>query len=201
MCWQKILNDLNQVIVDELEVLAPRVLDEETEGTDEDKEWHCRLIEATKEGMRGERKWFGFPGASEREIAAKEAELGIRFPDSYRGFLKASNGFLIPGSFFGVLLPVFKVKLFGETNPWICNMWMKVSDAPDFAAEKRLASLARVSPQSPWSSDYVLVEPMPGPLEWPATAYQYWKEGPTPFATFAELIIQETNRLKSISPI
>ena len=39
---------------------------------------------------------FGFPGASEAEIAAAEERLGARLPPSYREFLAATNGLRQP---------------------------------------------------------------------------------------------------------
>jgi len=35
---------------------------------------------------------LGFPGATESQVAAAEAKLGVRLPPSYREFLKATNG-------------------------------------------------------------------------------------------------------------
>ena len=37
-------------------------------------------------------RWLGFPGATETELMAAEARLGIRFPPSYRSFLHYTNG-------------------------------------------------------------------------------------------------------------
>lgn len=112
----------------------------------------------------------------------------MEFPDGYRNFLKASNVFLIPGSFNSPLLPVAEVERFGDTNPAICELWLRTSSAPDYAAEKRLKSLLRVSSTGEWRNDYLLVEPMPPPSEWPFTAYSYVREGPEPHASFEAII-------------
>lgn len=37
--------------------------------------------------------WLGYPGADEDAISAAEQRLGLKFPPSYRSFLKTSNGF------------------------------------------------------------------------------------------------------------
>lgn len=37
-------------------------------------------------------EWLGFPGASESQIVATEARLGLTLPSSYRDFLKVTNG-------------------------------------------------------------------------------------------------------------
>lgn len=112
----------------------------------------------------------------------------MEFPDGYRNFLKASNVFLIPGSFNSPLLPVAEVERFGDTNPAIFELWLRTSSAPDYAAEKRLKSLLRVSSTGEWRNDYLLVEPMPPPSEWPFTAYSYVREGPEPHASFEAII-------------
>ena len=39
-------------------------------------------------------RWLGFPGASEDAITTRERELGVKLPEDYRAFLRASNGFL-----------------------------------------------------------------------------------------------------------
>jgi hypothetical protein len=36
--------------------------------------------------------WLGYPGATEEQIAQAEARLRVRFPPSYRDFLKVTNG-------------------------------------------------------------------------------------------------------------
>ncbi len=48
--------------------------------------------------------WVGRPGASEAELAAAEARLGIRLPPSYRQFLAVSNGW-------------------GQLTDFIFNLW------------------------------------------------------------------------------
>ena len=37
-------------------------------------------------------QWLGHPGASEAKIQAAESRLGVKLPNSYREFLKISNG-------------------------------------------------------------------------------------------------------------
>lgn len=43
--------------------------------------------------------WLGFPPATEEEIQAAEARLGVRLPDSYREFLKVTNGWRMTSPF------------------------------------------------------------------------------------------------------
>lgn len=77
---------------------------------------------AAKAG-REEIHWLGQPGASEQQISAAEKRLGVVFPESYKAFLRESNGFLVPGTYCCVLLPVELVRRFGDDNPEIVAMW------------------------------------------------------------------------------
>jgi hypothetical protein len=67
------------------EALASRLLREELSYTTDDE---LRMAVACG--------WLGFPGATEAELAAAEAQLGARLPNSYRTFLTVSNGWLWP---------------------------------------------------------------------------------------------------------
>ncbi len=78
--------------------------------------------EVVKSLSRDVRKagWLGFPGAKASEIIATERRLGIRFPRSYREFLKASNGWRFPSVSISDLRPLEKVAWFSQENlPWI----------------------------------------------------------------------------------
>lgn len=75
--------------------------------------------EAVEARTRTASRWLGFPGATEEEIAARERELGVRFPDDYRSFLRASNGFLSMAGFpYGMcsLSPVQQVGWFRDLD-------------------------------------------------------------------------------------
>src|SRR3954468_17728672 len=64
--------------------------------------------------------WLGYPGASEKEVAATEKRLATRLPPSYRAFLKASNGWRFPSVSIFDLRPAAKVAWFREENQdWI----------------------------------------------------------------------------------
>lgn len=61
--------------------------------------------------------WCGRPPATEVEICAAEARLGVRFPPSYRSFLSISNGWRIFNSFVEQLLPVQEIDRFRFRDP------------------------------------------------------------------------------------
>jgi cell wall assembly regulator SMI1 len=63
------------------------------------REWSRQRIEALEEYEQEklppeviESGSLGYSGATEDEISAAEARLGVTFPSSYREFLKVSNG-------------------------------------------------------------------------------------------------------------
>ncbi len=53
--------------------------------------------------------WFGYPGATEEELAAAEARLGARLPPSYRAFLAVTNGWHGCDPHINRLLPTAEV--------------------------------------------------------------------------------------------
>lgn len=61
--------------------------------------------------------WCGRSPATESEIRAAEARLGVRFPPSYRLFLSLSNGWRIFNSFVEELLPVQEIDRFRFRDP------------------------------------------------------------------------------------
>lgn len=67
-----------------------------------------------------ESRWLGYDGASETEIVAAEARLGITLPPSYRMFLTESNGWRNCGPFIYDLWSCADVRWFAEGNQeWI----------------------------------------------------------------------------------
>jgi hypothetical protein len=54
--------------------------------------------------------WIGYPGAGEEQIAQAEARLKTRLPESYREFLKVSNGWPTGGPYVTRILPVEEIE-------------------------------------------------------------------------------------------
>ncbi|MBC8124014.1 MAG: SMI1/KNR4 family protein [Gemmatimonadaceae bacterium] len=70
------------------------------------------------------RGYMGFPGATEQQISATEARLGIRLPPSYYTFLQASNGWEEMGpSFPGRLWPVEQVEWLRVRSQEVIDIW------------------------------------------------------------------------------
>jgi hypothetical protein len=64
--------------------------------------------------------WMGFSGATEEEIGDLENRLGVRLPNSYRNFLKISNGWRNTGYFINRVWSTKEVAWFRERHSdWI----------------------------------------------------------------------------------
>ncbi|WP_172797803.1 SMI1/KNR4 family protein [Longilinea arvoryzae] len=55
-------------------------------------------------------QWIGYSGAGEEQIAQAEARLKTRLPESYREFLKVSNGWPTGGPYVGRILPIEEIE-------------------------------------------------------------------------------------------
>ena len=60
--------------------------------------------------------WLGYPGATEEEIAAAEARLGVTFPPSYREFLLVTNGWRMTTDFIRRLRPLDELQGFAAEH-------------------------------------------------------------------------------------
>ena len=54
--------------------------------------------------------WIGYPGAGEEQIVQAERRLKTRLPESYREFLKISNGWPTGGPYVTRILPVEEIE-------------------------------------------------------------------------------------------
>jgi hypothetical protein len=77
--------------------------------------------------------WLGFPPATDEEIKQKEELLGVKLPNSYKEFLKVSNGFLQISHFSGHILPVSKIDWIGVREQEFVEIMKGIglSDVPD----------------------------------------------------------------------
>ena len=73
-------------------------------------------------------RWLGCPGATNAEIAAAEARLGITFPPSYKDFLRVSNGLQEVSRFIINPLPIQQVDWLSTREPDLYDAWMEQGD-------------------------------------------------------------------------
>jgi hypothetical protein len=146
--------------------------------------------------------WLGYPGATEPQIAATEARLGVRLPPSYRAFLSVSNGWAFTGGFAGRLLPVEEIDWFrAHHQDWI-DAWTAGSSHDLFGQ-----AAAPPRPPEPGEADYshladtlavseagdgaiFLLNPrVTGPDgEWEAWFFADWNPGAAPYESFWEMM-------------
>ncbi|MEJ2555184.1 MAG: SMI1/KNR4 family protein [Anaerolineae bacterium] len=68
--------------------------------------------------------WLGFRGATETQIAAAEARMGVRLPPSYRTFLQVTNGWQHTGLGIERILPAESIDWFRVLHPEWIAAWM-----------------------------------------------------------------------------
>lgn len=98
-------------------------------------QWSQDILESTQNQSQGsqaqgsqerqEASWLGYAGATEEQILAAEARLGITLPPSYRAFLKASNGWQETTPFIKRLWSVDKITWFAANHPDWLRQWIK----------------------------------------------------------------------------
>jgi SMI1/KNR4 family protein SUKH-1 len=74
-------------------------------------------------------RWLGAPGATDADIQALEARLGVQLPPSYVAFLRFSNGWRSFGRFItnsGELWPTARVDWLRVRHPDVLTAWMVV---------------------------------------------------------------------------
>jgi hypothetical protein len=156
--------------------------------------------------------WMGFEGASESEIEQAEARLGIRLPPSYRGFLRASNGWRHASHFIYDLLPASGILWFREKNQdWIDAFVEELRGLPDLSDEEYLVygvgqnpcqfrveylqTALQISERGD-SAIYLLNPKTVTPEgEWEAWFFANWKAGASRYQSFAELLEANYNSL------
>lgn len=106
------------------------------------KSFLWRWSEAILESMDGDERaalpqevvesgWLGFPGASEKQIAQTEARLRVKFPPSYREFLKVTNGWRQTTPFIRRLWSTEGIERFAlRHQKWIDDFTHQNDNAP-----------------------------------------------------------------------
>ncbi len=80
--------------------------------------------------------WFGFPPATEEEIATAEKSLEIELPDNVRAFYRVTNGWMLCGHRIYDIRPVEKLCWLSEGSPDLWSICEVDSDPPEDADER-----------------------------------------------------------------
>lgn len=151
--------------------------------------------------------WLGYDPASNQDILTAEKRLGAKLPDSYKDFLRISNGFKQISSFNWDLMSVDKIdwirnfdkeftnlyaKQFKDINPIDDEKYFNYNEGQrsvDFRSEYLIECLAL----SDWGdSSILLLNPkVKFGNEWEAWMFANWMPGARRYRSFGELIRSE----------
>ena len=149
--------------------------------------------------------WLGSRRASEDEIAAAEARLGVTFPPSYREFLHVSNGWRMTTGFVRRMRPVSEVQWFAAEEQETVDAWLSgagnypVSDEEylvygDTAVQPiRAEYLQTALAVSDYGDGIYLLNPqaVTPEGEWEAWFFAPWIPGADRYRSFWELMAAE----------
>ena len=149
--------------------------------------------------------WLGSPGATEQQVAALEARLGVTLPPSYRSFLLTSNGFLQPTVLVPRLLSTDEVNWFRAEHQDVIDSWSlgvrlgfaAASDPDSF--EHYLPTALQVSAiEHSGSAVYLLTPMIVGPDgEWEAFYFAHWIPGVNRYPSFSAMMEDEMTNWES----
>jgi len=151
------------------------------------------LAEVARRALTGNIDWCGVPGASEQAIVDAEKRLGVKLPKSYRDFLKVSNGFVLPGRFVDILLPVELIRPFGQENEEIVQIRRElVVDPVVEAFEYHLDRAIQVTGTPQMGDDFFLLDTHRSSTPNECDAHVYSRVDIDWFASFAHLMLEES---------
>lgn len=151
------------------------------------------LAEVARRALTGIIDWCGVPGASEQAIVDAEKRLGVKLPKSYCDFLKVSNGFVLPGRFVDILLPVELIRPFGKDNEEIVQIRRElVVDPVVEAFEYHLDRAIQVTGTPQMGDDFFLLDTHRSSTPNECNAHVYSRVDIDWFASFAHLMLEES---------
>lgn len=149
------------------------------------------LAEVARRALTGSVDWCGVPGANEQAIVEAEDRLGVRLPKSYRDFLKVSNGFVMPGRFIDILLPVELIRPFGQDNEEIVQIRRElVEDPVEEAFQYHLDRAIQVTGTPQMGDDFILLDTYHSTMMDECDAHVYSRVDIDLYASFAHLMAE-----------
>jgi hypothetical protein len=142
----------------------------------------------------GARKWAGFPPATDDAITATETRLQRRLPDSYRQFLKISNGWWLTGTAGPMKLwSVEEIRPLAEVQPETAAIWGRSAHGHRSKVDGTVLPATHYRSVIQISEDndgFYLLNPLieTRPDEWQAAFHANWIPGAECHASFGELM-------------
>ena len=143
-------------------------------------------------------RWLGEAPATDADIAAAEARLGLRLPPSYRAFLKVSNGWNWPNSFVARLAGTSDIGWTREKDADLIRGWEEGSryataqfGAPPPSPEDHLAQTILIStPHEEDDAAYFMLNPETRSNgEFEAWFFSSWNPGANAHPSFWHLMV------------
>jgi|GEM_PF-853632 hypothetical protein len=146
--------------------------------------------------------WLGLDPATDEQIAAAEARLGVRLPPSYRAFLRVTNGWRYAGDVGARLRPVEEIDWFRtENQDWIDAYTSPIADDPASGAVdyRHLSSAIQISDVGD-AAVMLLIPAVTGPDgECEAWFFANWVPGAEVYPSFREMLEQSYDSEQTIN--
>jgi hypothetical protein len=148
--------------------------------------------------------WLGYPPATDEQIAAAEARLGVTLPPSYKTFLKVTNGWRQTGGAVERLLPVEEIDWMRVLHSDWIDAWMtfgpgEYDPAFDPVDLRHMPETLVVSAVG--DDAIMLLNPAAKKPdgEWQAWFFADWVPGADPYDSFLLMLQQKYETLLHIS--
>ena len=157
--------------------------------------------------------WLGYPPASDADVAALQARLGLVLPPSYVAFLKASSGWRRLTFAIDRLRPAAEVERFGLENENAVEIFADVDDDrpdaefyeyPDGAAHgHRAAHMKHLVQVSDDEDGVLLLNPraVTPDGEWEAWFFASWVPGAQRYPSFAHLMVGQFRSFREVQKV
>ena len=135
--------------------------------------------------------WLGEDALDEAGLAGLETRLGVALPPSYRSFLAASNGFLLPGLIVPRIFAAAEVGWYRDADPETIAIWSTFGEPG--SPESQLGDCLLISERELIGTAVFLLNPSRRHAdgEWDALYMAHWIPGVNRYRSFQDLLEQE----------
>lgn len=159
--------------------------------------WNGAMIASGEfDRVVADRRWAGFPPASEEAIAGAERRLGAKLPESYKAFVRVSNGWWVPARGGGEgplrVWGTEDIRLLREVQPELVETWSEEvleEDPEDISVIPRShhRSVLQISGDD---DGFYLLNPLmeTGPGECQAAFFANWVPGEHCYPSFGVMM-------------